>query len=344
VKIEELPIPPHFDTGKIGAVWRVDYQKIAEAARIWAEQIRLQPAGKDGFRLGLLLVDCQNTFCTPGYELFVAGRSGTAAMDDSRRICEFIYRNLGVISSITVSMDTHLAVQIFHPAFIVDDKGSNPPPYTMISSDDIEKGRWRVSQWALDSTPVGRLADPQEYLLHYARELEKTGKYQLMIWPYHAMLGGIGHALVSSIEEAAFFHTIARGVQTRFVTKGSNPLTEHYSIFRPEITEDTEGKPIASGNEKLIDDLLTFDAIVIAGQAKSHCVAWTVSDMLETIAERDPALAKKIYLLEDCASPVVVEGADFTDQADAAYARFAEAGMNIVKSTDPIGSWPGAPR
>lgn len=343
MKYGKLPIPGHFDAEKVGAVWKVDYQKIAEDARIWAAQNELQPAGKDVFRLGLLLVDCQNTFCTPGYELFVAGRSGTAAVEDSRRICEFIYRNLRIISSIAISMDTHLAVQIFHPAFIVDDKGSNPPPYTMISSDAIEKGRWRVSRWALDSTPLGKHADPQAYLLHYCRELEKTGKYQLMIWPYHAMLGGIGHALVSSIEEAAFFHTFARGVQTQFVTKGGNPLTEHYSIFRPEVTDDSEGKPVASGNEKLVDDLLTFDAMVIAGQAKSHCVAWTVSDLLHTISERDPGLAGKVYLLEDCTSPVVVEGADFTDQADEAFARFAEAGVNIVKSTDPIDSWPGMP-
>jgi nicotinamidase-related amidase len=341
---EELPVPPHFDAEKTALVWKVEYQKIADAARSWAAKHKIQPANKDNFRIGLLLVDCQNTFCTPSHELFVAGRSGTAAVDDSGRICTFIYRNLGIISSITVSMDTHLAVQIFHPAFIVDDKGSNPPPYTMISSDDIETGRWRVSQWALDSTPLGDHPDPQKYLLHYAQALEKTGKYQLMIWPYHAMLGGIGHALVSSIEEAAFFHTIARGAQTHFVSKGGNALTEHYSIFRPEITEDAEGKPIASTNERLVNDLLRFDAIIIAGQAKSHCVAWTVSDLLHTITERDAAMAKKVYLLEDCTSPVVVEGADFTDQADAAFARFAEAGMNIVHSTDPIASWPGIPR
>ena len=32
--------------------------------------------------------------------------------------------------------------------------------------------------------------------------------------------------------------------------------------------------------------------------------------------------------------------ADFTDQADAALAKFANAGMNLVRSTDPISSWP----
>jgi hypothetical protein len=39
---------------------------------------------------------------------------------------------------------------------------------------------------------------------------------------------------------------------------------------------------------------------------------------------------------------VVVPGvADYTDEADVAFARFASAGMHIVRSTDPIETWPG---
>jgi hypothetical protein len=33
--------------------------------------------------------------------------------------------------------------------------------------------------------------------------------------------------------------------------------------------------------------------------------------------------------------------ADFTPQAEAALQRFADAGMNLVRSTDPIAAWPG---
>jgi nicotinamidase-related amidase len=46
--------------------------------------------------------------------------------------------------------------------------------------------------------------------------------------------------------------------------------------------------------------------------------------------------------LEDCTSPVVVPGVvDYTEPAAEAYRRFAAAGMRIVRSTDPISSWPG---
>jgi nicotinamidase-related amidase len=81
--------------------------------------------------------------------------------------------------------------------------------------------------------------------------------------------------------------------------------------------------------------------VVIAGQAKSHCVAWTIDDLLEA-SGRERQLTERVYLLEDCTSPVVVSGAvDYTEEADAAFARFAEAGMHVVRSIDPIASWPG---
>jgi hypothetical protein len=31
---------------------------------------------------------------------------------------------------------------------------------------------------------------------------------------------------------------------------------------------------------------------------------------------------------------------DYTDDADAAFQRFVDAGMHVVRSTDPIETWP----
>ena len=337
-----LPVPSHFDPETIEEVRRVNYRQIAESAFTWARKHDLNPSIEDTRRIGLLLVDCQNTFCTPRFELFVGGRSGHAAVDDSRRLCEFIYRNLGTISQVVVSLDTHMAMQVFHPAFLVNDKGEHPAPYTMISVDDVESGRWRANA-ALSEVVEGRTqSDLQQYLVHYCRQLKQRGKYELMIWPYHAMLGGVGHALVSAIEEALFFHTIARQSQVEFVIKGANPLTENYSVFSAEVTTDENDNTIAEKNALFLKQVMALDAVIIAGQAKSHCVAWTVDDLLAEIENRNPSLVKKIYLLEDCMSPVVVPGgADFTEQADKAFERFAKAGMHIVRSTEPMSSWPG---
>jgi nicotinamidase-related amidase len=182
----------------------------------------------------------------------------------------------------------------------------------------------------------------QGHLLSYARALRASGKYDLTIWPYHAMLGGIGHALVSSFEEAIFFHSLARLTRPDFQIKGDNPLTENYSVLGPEVLTGPGGEAIAQKNSALIETLLTFDAVIIAGQAKSHCVAWTIQDLLDAITQRDPVLARKVYLLEDCTSPVCVPGiVDYTDAADAAFQKFAAAGMHLVRSTDPLANWPG---
>ena len=104
---------------------------------------------------------------------------------------------------------------------------------------------------------------------------------------------------------------------------------------------DAEGEPLGTRNTALIERLLTYDAVIIAGQAKSHCVAWTVDDLIRDPTVRERGLLGRLYLLEDCTSPVVVPGAvDYTDDADAAFARFAEAGVHIVRSTEPMASWP----
>jgi len=179
------------------------------------------------------------------------------------------------------------------------------------------------------------------HLAHYTRRLAEGGKYDLTIWPYHAMLGGIGHALVPAVEEAFFFHGVARYSNPEFQVKGDNPLTEHYSMLGPEVTEGPDGDRLGGKNTELIEKLLTFDAVVVAGQAKSHCLAWTIDDLLED-ERAGERLAERTYLLEDCTSPVVVPGVvDYTDEADAAFGRYAAAGMHVVRSTDPISSWPG---
>jgi nicotinamidase-related amidase len=170
--------------------------------------------------------------------------------------------------------------------------------------------------------------------------LEEVDKYALTIWPYHAILGGIGHALVSSVEEALFFHSIARLAPTDFEIKGDRSFTEHYSVIGPEVERGPQGEVLGEHNDQFVETLKDVDRLIIAGQAKSHCVAWTISDLLSDLQKENSALAQKIYLLEDCTSPVVVPGADYTEQADEVFARFAEAGMHLVRSTDPLSSWP----
>lgn len=330
----ELPIPDFFDASKVASVWRIPYEERARQAREWAKQHRLQPASADSAKTWLMLIDVQNTFCIPDFELYVGGRSGRGAVEDNTRLCEFIYRNLARITHITATMDTHLTMQVFHAIFFVDKDGNHPAPYTDIHYSELRDGAWTFNPALAKQFDIAPEYG-QQMMIHYAEQLNKSGKYALTIWPYHAMLGGIGHALVPSVAEALFFHSLARLTQTDIVTKGDTPFTENYSVIGPEVLTGPMDEFLGMHDQKFIQKLEEVDRLIVAGQAKSHCVAWTVSDLLEDIALVDLELANKVYLLEDCTSPVVVPGVvDHTDAADAAYERFAKAGMHIVKSTE----------
>jgi nicotinamidase-related amidase len=77
------------------------------------------------------------------------------------------------------------------------------------------------------------------------------------------------------------------------------------------------------------------------GHAAHHDVAVGFADLLDDVMVHDERLVRKVHLLEDCTSPVVVPGViDYTEQADAAFQRFRSAGMHVVRSTLPLAEWP----
>ena len=337
--LKTYPIPAHYDPKAVDQVRKVPYEAIATAAGTYAAQHGIKAAVTDKFRLALMAIDVQNTFVIPGYELVVGG-----AVEDTQRTCAFIYRNLGYITEIDPTMDTHRLFQIFHAAFWVNSNGQHPAPFTSIKLADVENGTWKPNPAMVAYLTSGSYPALLDHCLHYCKKLAERGRYELSIWPYHAMLGGIDHALVPAFHEACVFHAAARQMQTGLEIKGGSPYTENYSIFGPEVLTTKGGKPLplVQRNVAFLERLMNYDAVVIAGQAKSHCVAWTIDDLLVDISAKDPNLAKKVYLLEDCTSPVIIPGVvDFTPMANAAFQRFQDAGMHVVRSTDPIWTWPG---
>jgi nicotinamidase-related amidase len=342
-----LPLPPCFDGARAADYhYRPDAAVLARDAADWRVRHKLRPAAADETRVHLLLIDVQKDFCFPEGTLYVAGRSGRGAIDDSRRIAELVYRNLGAFTEITTTMDTHLAYQIFFPSFWLDRDDAPLTAHRVITADQIAGGLVRpnpaIAKWLCG----GNYTWLCKQVLHYARELERAGKYQLYLWPPHCLLGSDGHALAGVVHEARLFHSFARTAQSAVEVKGGNPLTENYSVLRPEVLSRFDGTALAQRNTQFLHTLLAADAVVIAGQAASHCVKSTIDDLLGEIAAQDPALAKKVYLVTDCMSAVTVPDgkggfvADFTAQAEAALQKFADAGMHLVRSTDPIASWP----
>lgn len=294
----------------------------------WAKTCGGTMAGNDKKKIGLLVIDYQNTFCVPEGELFVTG-----APADTARAVRFVEGNFNNITAIACTMDTHKAFQIFHPGFWVDDAGEHPAPFTVISEADVRGGKWRVAPnvgYAVTGNPA-KYNSIQGYALHYVTELARGGRYPLLIWPYHAMLGGVGHALVPLWEKAVFSHAIARGYNTHYETKGGM-LPENYSVLRPEVLTGVGGTPFVQKNSAFFEHLLGFDATIVLGQAKSHCVAWTLSDLITEIKAKDAGLLKKIHVVTDCTSSVP----GFEKQGDEAFAQFANDVNMITSQTDVL--------
>ncbi len=184
-----LPLPPFFDPAAASRVYRVPYQERAVQAREWAATHGTRPAVEDARRTALLLIDVQNTFCVPGFELFVGGRSGRGAVEDSERIAAFLHCNLDRITQVVATLDTHTAAQIFHPLFWVDATGEHPAPHTVITLADVDSGRWRVNPALAPAVAPREGFDVLAWGRHYASRLAEGAKYPLVVWPYHSMLG-----------------------------------------------------------------------------------------------------------------------------------------------------------
>ena len=147
------------------------------------------------------------------------------------------------------TLDTHQALQIFHQVFLVDE-GRHPEPYTLMTAADVAAGRWKVASHV--AAELGLDPDyAQAHLKHYVETLAVGGKYALTIWPFHGLRGGIGHALVSAIEEAVFFHSIARfPASPTSSSRAPIRLTEHYSVLGPKSTPTSKVNRSAGGTRR----------------------------------------------------------------------------------------------
>lgn len=349
-----LPLPSFFNPKNAGKwEYRPDHGALFQAAQEWRKQHGLVSAAADRKKIHMLPIDMQKDFCFTEGTLYVAGRSGTGAIDDSRRLAEFTYRNLDLISYITPTMDTHFAIQIFFRTYWLDENDQPLQWYDIVTGDltimrlGKAVGKAKPNPAVAPVVAQGNYGWLLDHAKHYCSSLEKGGKYQLMIWPEHCILGSDGHTLVGIIQEMRMFHSYARNAQSGAEIKGGNPNTECYSVFGAEVRTQANGHPLAQKNVRLVQTLMEADYVIMPGQAASHCVKSSIADFLDEILAKDPKLAEKVYVLEDCMSAVTLADGkggfilDYTKDAEDALARFANAGMHVVKSTTPIENWPG---
>ncbi len=231
----------------------------------------------------LLIIDPQTDFCDPAGALFVAGADA-----DMARLAGMVRRLAPKLGDIHVTLDSHHFVDIAHPIFWKDNLGKHPAPFTIISTSDVEAGRWIPTQ-----------PGASKRALAYVQALEKHGRYPLCIWPPHCLIGSRGHAVVPELF-AALQQWEQRFALVDYVTKGSNIWTEHYSAIQADVPDPAD--PSTQINTALIQTLMKADRVAVAGEAGSHCLANTVRDIANNFG--DDRLVSKIVLLQDATSPV----------------------------------------
>ncbi|MCB0336218.1 MAG: hypothetical protein KDD62_07925 [Bdellovibrionales bacterium] len=354
-----LPVPDFFPKQATGRARRLHYQAnpivagltgvtsygepgLLELGKDWAKANNLTHSKDDKLKTLAVAIDYADTFGHVGAELVVPN-----APEDGWRFGSFVLKHARLITDTMPTFDSHFVPHIFHtPMWRYRSTGKHPDPLTAITTENYNE--FEPSEYACYWVGKDRRY-LEQYLAHYVHKLAEERVFHikgedrnrprppLVLWPLHALMGSQGYTLFPEVEEALYLHQFARGSRMLPQVKGLDKLTEAYSPFGSEVTVDHNGDPVGRDSEALIASLLNYHAVIIGGEASSHCVAAGIYDILGRILAKNRDLASKIYILEDCMSAVP----GFEAQADEAQKDFVDAGMNLVKSTDDVSSWPG---
>ena len=138
------------------------------------------------------------------------------------------------------------------------------------------------------------------------------------------VIGDEGHGVFPVLADA-LHEWEDRFAVVDFITKGSNPWTEHFSGVQAEVPDPED--PGTQVNTGFVTTLEEADVILMAGEALSHCLANTVRDIVTQF--QAPHLVQKIHLLTDASSSV----SGFEHLADAFVRDLTRQGMKTTTTT-----------
>jgi nicotinamidase-related amidase len=211
-------------------------------------------------------------------------------------------------------------MDIAHPLWWEDASGNPPPPFTIITRQDVEAGRWQATR------PEARARSQA-----YVAALEAGGRYPLCIWNPHCLMGSVGHTVYAPLFEALCAWEATTRIPVDYIHKGSNIWTEHYSAIQADVPDPDD--PTTLPNHALITALREADVVFIAGEAGSHCVANTVRDLVQHLGE-DYDLSR-LMLLTDTLSPVT----GFEALQETFLEEMSERGVRICTTETALAEW-----
>lgn len=246
-------------------------------------------------KIALFTIDGQNDFMDqPNAALPVPG-----ATADMERLSTWAIANIEKFNRLFFTQDSHHLLDIAHPTWWQNAKGEVVSSFTAISHADIMAGVYAPR------VHYRRSVD-------YVKQLELDGEFGHFIWPPHCLMGSWGHNFYKSVLDIIYAYE-TNGKWVNIITKGSNPFTEHFGAFRANVPDANDYSTQLDQN--LIATLMDCDEVIIAGEARSHCVANSLRQLLQEM----PSLAPKLVILTDCMSDVTGLSQAFYESVQTIY-------------------------
>ncbi|KAG6961996.1 hypothetical protein JG688_00008827 [Phytophthora aleatoria] len=216
---------------------------------------------------------------------------GSLAIDSANAdAARIISNHTSELSQVVLTLDSHQRYHIAHGIFWENEAGESPSPFTTIYAQNITDGVWKPRDSSL-----------HDYVLAYTQSLE------------------------ANVLESALEWTKESLKPIQYVMKGSNPFTEHYSALKAEY--ELPYDPSMSLNTALIKSLQRAGKLVIVGEALSHCVNFTVRDLVDNWpVDR----LSDLVILTGCSSAV----AGFEAEAEQFLKDMAAKGLTLTTSTE----------
>lgn len=365
-------LPSFYNPNNCGKIFKPNLDAAVAAGKQYARDNNIPSAKADKSKFNILaLIDMQIDFISPPFwdgdrpfyqtptgEWFTVNLTGDflfetpnnpvasvwggnlpvpGAVNDVRRVCEFIYNNPLEISHVDASLDTHFLFQPFHRFNWVAgpnpadgyNEGDHPNPFTVITGQDILNGVWQAI----------RMPNRMSRMIQL---LEQDHKKNLCIWPLHCELGTVGHALDPSLMEAIHWHAAVRNDQYDLTDKGRSQSSEHYGILKAEV--EFADDPTTMLNTLVVGKWQQADKVWFAGEARTHCCLETLNQVADIFAANSLAM-DKLNALIDCMSnvPDIVDEdgntiVPFNQIATDRFSELESMGFKFVNSTDPVDS------
>lgn len=205
-------------------------------------------------------------------------------IQDVTRFTDWALANISRFSRLFFTQDSHHYLDIAHPEWWQDAAGNTPPPFTMITYSDVQSGKWVPRRFYQKSSA-------------YVKALEDGGEFIHTIWPPHCLMGTWGHNFHPKIYDL-IIAAEKRGIWPNIITKGSNPFTEHFGAFRANVPDPND--PSTNIDHMVLNSLQSNDEVIVVGEARSHCVANSLRQLMQEV----PSLAPKLTIFTDCMSDV----------------------------------------